>query len=206
MQASFTLSQCVKICQQDCTRDESLILKCRNLRLDIKLAKLRPECKIESFFTSGKQKKIDCFNVDGYCDHYKTVFEAMGCYYHFCSCQEARPSLTEQDIERGNKKREMDDMRREYIKEKGYKVEEMWECDWWESFKTNDKIKNHVRTHFPYKRPLSSDSLLAKIKDESLFGYVQYDLVVPDELKSKFAIFLQFSKTLRLEETILETT
>ena len=149
----------------------------------------RPECKIESFFTSGKQKKIDCFNVDGYCDHCKTVFEAMGCYYHFCSCQKTRPSLTEQDIERGNKKREMDDMRREYIKEKGYKVEEMWECDWWESFKTDEKIKNHVRTHFPYKRLLSTDSLLAKIKDGSLFGYVQCDLVVPDELKSKFANF-----------------
>ena len=83
----------------------------------------------------------------------------------------------------------MDDMRREYIKEKGYKVEEMWECDWWESFKTNDKITNHVRTHFPYKKPLSTDSLLAKIKDRSLFGYVQCDLVVPDELKSKFANF-----------------
>ena len=60
----------------------------------------RPECK------TGKQKKIDCFNVDGYCDHCKTVFEAMGCYYHFCFCQEARPFLTEQDIERGNKKRD----------------------------------------------------------------------------------------------------
>ena len=113
----------------------------------------------------------------------------MGCYYHFCSCQEARPSLTEQDIERVNKKREMDDMRREYVQEKGYKVEEMWECEWWQNFKTNDKIKNHVRTHFPYKRPLSTDSLLAKIKDGSLFGYVQCDLVVPDELKSKFANF-----------------
>ena len=149
----------------------------------------RPECKIESFFTSGKQKKIDCFNVDGYCEHCKTVFEAMGCYYHFCSCQETRPSLTEQDIERGNKKREMDDMRREYIKEKGYKVEEMWECEWWQNFKTDEKIKNQVRTHFPYKRPLSTDSLLAKIKDGSLFGYVQCDLVVPDELKSKFLNF-----------------
>ena len=80
-------------------------------------------------------------------------------------------------------------MRREYIKEKGYKVEEMWECDWWESFKTNDKIKNHVRTHFPYKRPLSTDSLLAKIKEGSLPGYVQCDLVVPDELNPKFANF-----------------
>ena len=111
----------------------------------------------------------------------------MGCYYHFCSCQEARPSLTEQDIARGNQKRDMDDMRRGYIKKKGYKVEEMCECDWWESFKSNDKIKNHVRTHFIYKISLSTDALLAKIKDDFLFGYVQCDLVVPDELKSKFA-------------------
>ena len=42
MQASCTLSQCVKICQQDCTRDGSLTLKCRNSRLDIiELATLR---------------------------------------------------------------------------------------------------------------------------------------------------------------------
>ena len=149
----------------------------------------RSACKIESFFTSGKQKKIDCFNVDGYCYYCKTVCEAMGCYYHFCSYQEARPSLTEQDIERGNKKREMDGMRREYFKEKGYKVEEMWECDRLESFKTYDKLKNHVRTHFPSKRPLSTDSLLAKIKERSLFGYVQCNLVVPDELESKLANF-----------------
>ena len=151
--------------------------------------KTRPDCKIEIFFTSGKKKKIDCFNVDGYCDQYKTVFEAMGCYYHFCSYQKTRPSLTDQDIERCNKKREMDDMRREYIKEKGNKVEKMWECEWWESFKTNDKIKNHVRTHFFYKRNLSTDSLSSKINDGSLFGYVQCDLVVPDELKSKVANF-----------------
>ena len=70
----------------------------------------RPECKIESFFTSGNQKKIDCFNVDDYCDHCKTVFEAIGCHYHFCYCQEARPSSTDQNNERGNKKRDVDDM------------------------------------------------------------------------------------------------
>ena len=37
----------------------------------------RPKCKIETFFRSVKQKIIDCYNVDGYCDHCKTVFEAM---------------------------------------------------------------------------------------------------------------------------------
>ena len=42
MQASFNLSQCVKICQQDCTRDGSLTLICRKSRLDIiELATLR---------------------------------------------------------------------------------------------------------------------------------------------------------------------
>ena len=111
------------------------------------------------------------------------MFEAMGCYYHFCSCQESRPSLTDQDIERGNKKREMDDMRRDYIKEKGYKNEEMRECDWWESFKTNDKLENHVGTHFSFRRSLSTDSLLTNKKDGSLFGYVQCNLIVPDEIK-----------------------
>ena len=42
----------------------------------------------------------------------------MGCFCHYCPCQEARLSLTEEDIERGNKKREMDQMRKQYIKEK----------------------------------------------------------------------------------------
>ena len=40
---------------------------------------LRPECKIESFYTTGKQKKIDCFHVGDYCDDSKTLYEAMGC-------------------------------------------------------------------------------------------------------------------------------
>ena len=75
----------------------------------------RPECEIESFFTTGGQKKIDCCSVDGFCSHCSTVFEAIGCFYHFCPCQELRPSLTEEDIQRGSKKRELDALRRHHI-------------------------------------------------------------------------------------------
>ena len=64
----------------------------------------RPECNIESNVTTGRQKKIDCFSVDGYCNYCNTVFEAMGCYFHYCPCQEARPSLTDNEITRGIKK------------------------------------------------------------------------------------------------------
>ena len=38
----------------------------------------RPDCKIESNVTTGRQKKIDCFSVDGICYHCNTVFEAIG--------------------------------------------------------------------------------------------------------------------------------
>ena len=78
----------------------------------------RPECAIESFFPTGRQEKIDCFSVDGFCSRCNTVFEAMGCFHHFCPCQELRPSLTEEDIQRGSKKREFDALRRHYIEKK----------------------------------------------------------------------------------------
>ena len=77
----------------------------------------RPDCKIESFYTTGRQKKFDHFSADGFCSHCKTVFEAMGCFYHFRPCQELS-SLTEEDIKRGSRKRELDELRRGYIQER----------------------------------------------------------------------------------------
>ena len=47
----------------------------------------RPDCKIKSNVTTGRQKKIDCFSVHGNFYHCNTVFEAMGCYFHYCPCQ-----------------------------------------------------------------------------------------------------------------------
>ena len=52
---------------------------------------------------------------NGYCN---TVFEAAGRFYHYCSRQEARPSLTEQYLQFGTKTKEMDEMRKQYIEEK----------------------------------------------------------------------------------------
>ena len=75
----------------------------------------RPESETESFFTTGRHKKIDCFSVDVFCSQRNTVFEAMGCFHHFYPCQELRPSLTEHDIQRGSKKKDLDALRRHYI-------------------------------------------------------------------------------------------
>ena len=95
-----------------------------------------------------KRRLVDCFSVDGICYHCNIVFEAMGCYYHYCPCQEARPSLTDTDIERGVKKRQQDEMRRDYIQQKGYQIVEMWECEWWSLYKTDASVKSHLRKKF----------------------------------------------------------
>ena len=157
----------------------------------------RPECEIESLFTTGRQKKIDCFSVDRVCSHCNTVFEAMGCFYHLSLCQELRPSLAEEDIQLGSRKRELDALRRHYIQEKVFKVIEMWECEWWRLYKTTNTVKQHIREHFPYRRSLAAEQLLEEIKKGKLFGFVQCEIEVPEVLRSNFDSFLPtFKNTL----------
>ena len=117
----------------------------------------RPECEIESFFTTSRQKEIDCFSIDGFCSHCNTVFEAVGCFYHFSPCQKLRPSLTEEEIQRGSKKRELNALRRHYIQEKVFKFIEMWECEWWRLYKTTNTVEEHIREHFHYRRSLGTE-------------------------------------------------
>ena len=149
----------------------------------------KPECEIESFFTTGRQKKIDCFSVDGFCSHCNTVFQALGCFYHFCPCQELPPSLTEEFIQRGSKKRELVALSRHYLQEKGFKVIETWECEKWRLYKTTNTVKQHIREHFPYRRSLAADQLLGEIKEGKSFGYVQCDFEKPENLRENCANF-----------------
>ena len=65
----------------------------------------------------------------------------------------------------------------------------MWECGWWDQFKNNLDVENLIRTNFPFKRPLSANSLLQNIRNETMFGYVQGDLSVPDEMKANISNF-----------------
>ena len=149
----------------------------------------RPECKIESFCTTGRQKRIDCFSVDGFCSHCITVFDAIGCFYHYCPCQELRSSLVEEDIQRGSKKRELDALGRHYKQEKGFKLIEIWECEWWRLYKTNNTVKQHIRELFPYRHSPAAEQLLEEIKKGKLFVYVHCDIGVPEILRSNFNNF-----------------
>ena len=100
----------------------------------------RTECKIEIFYTTGAQRKIDCISIDGFCGHCSTVFEAFGCLYFSSEFQEVQRELIEEDIVKGHRKREMDELRRCYLREKKMSTIEMWECQWKHCLKKNDKI------------------------------------------------------------------
>ena len=92
------------------------------------------------------------------------------------------------------KKKERDQMRKEYIQQKRYKLIEMWECNWWELYRTDATVKNHLRTNFPYQRPLGEERLMHEIRSRRLFIYVQCDQKVSENLKAYFANLPPISK------------
>ena len=65
----------------------------------------------------------------------------------------------------------------------------MWECDWWRLYKTTKTVKQHIREHFAYGRSFAAEQLLDEIKEGKLFGYVQCEIEVPENLR---AIFVNF--------------
>ena len=41
--------------------------------------RIRPKSKHKSLYATGRQKKLECFGVKGFCSHCNTMFEAMVC-------------------------------------------------------------------------------------------------------------------------------
>ena len=180
--ANYTPTRCVNPCRSVFIRvgistqkqEGSLLDKTKPTALIIWSCLISNEqdqnVKLKTSLQQAERKKIDCFSVDGFCSLCNIVFEVMGCFYHFCPCQELRPSLTGEDIQRGSKKRELDALRGHYMQEKGFKVVEMWECEWWRLYKTSKTVKQHIREHFPYRRSLAIEQLLEEIKEGKFFG------------------------------------
>ena len=148
----------------------------------------RPECSIQTQF-NAKQKKLGRFAVDGFCSHCSTVFEAMGCFYHFCHCQEKRRLLLE-DIEKGVKRRQSDAFQRRFLRSQGLNIVEVRECQWWKTVKSNEeRAKDFMEKNHPFVPPLSESSLIHRIRQENMFGVLDCTMEVPVELRQQFADF-----------------
>ena len=198
MQVGFALSQSVKICLRDCTRDENLTPICITLNLDLTILAILWLWSCLSIRKKDQNAKLKAYSHLE--NRWKstslmwsviviTVNEAMGVYYHFCSCQEARTFLTNQDNERDKKRGRWMIWDGNTTKRKNKKIKN---CEVWVVGKIQNickKIQNLVKTHFPCNRLLLTGFLLAKTKDWSLYDSVQCDSIVPYVLTSKFANF-----------------
>ena len=109
----------------------------------------RSECRIESFHTSANQKKIDCYNVDGCCDHCKTVFGVRDVINFFVTARKLVAHLAMKTLREETKGEKGMTWDVSIFAKKRYKIEEMWACEWWQNFKTNEKIKSHIWSNFP---------------------------------------------------------
>ena len=133
--------------------------------------------------------------MDGYCDHCKTVFEVMGCYFHFCGCLESKwAAITdEKELKRLEKRRAFDQEKKDYLQEAGFQYCTTWECDWRHSVESNQSIKNFVSCFEKkqnFKRTkINEADLLSQIGSGQLFGVIECDLSVPDEDKDRCANF-----------------
>ena len=70
----------------------------------------------------------------------------------------------------------------------------MWECNWWEVYRTDAPVKSYLRANFPYKRPFSEEQHLQGFFYERLFGYVQCGIDVPEHLRYYSSNFPPISK------------
>ena len=125
--------------------------------------RLRPNCEIESFRITDRQKKIEFFSVIGFFSNCITVLGAMSCFYPFFPVKRYS-HLSLKKILNGPLIRELDAGRREFI-QKGFAVIEMWECEWWRLYKTTTFVEQHCREEFPYRRLLTGYQFQEVIKN-----------------------------------------
>ena len=105
-------------------------------------------------------------------------------FFNFHECQEMDSGPTEKDLDRGQKKREMDNFSWSYWRE-NWSTVQMRKNVWKQNLRKKHVIKSFVRSAFPFKRALTCNNLLFRIDGGELFGYVQCDIKVPDNLTEK---------------------
>ena len=79
----------------------------------------------------------------------------------------------------------------QFIRSKGYNMVEMWECQWREMKKTNRDLQRFIamdvtRT-LDHVKIMSGERILSEVRNERLFGFVQVDIRMPEDLKEKFS-------------------
>ena len=139
----------------------------------------------------GGEKRIGDKNipVDGFCKETNIIYQMHGCYWHGCiKCFPEDRDVKVEGKWSYDKKYKKTQETTEYLKSFGYEVVEKWECEFKlmkDSVSAETKEKYFYPTEHRY-RMLESE-ILEAVKTEKLFGALEVDVSVPEELKEYFA-------------------
>ena len=89
-----------------------------------------------------------------------------------------------------------------YIKDQGWNLVEIYECQWRWIKKTNPQLQQFLNSKFnrplDHHKTLTENQILSAIRSESLFRVVECDVRVPGALKPKFAEMCPIVKNIEI--------
>ena len=129
--------------------------------------------------------------VDGYVKETHMVYEFQGCYWHGHDCHlNQGKAATDEQGQTMEQRYQRTQEKIQYIQDNGYGVKQMWECDWDRLKKEDPAVKAFVKSR---QRPcdgqfkMSEETILEAVMNDRMFGALEVDVEVPDQLRGKFA-------------------
>jgi len=132
--------------------------------------------------------------VDGYSKELHKIYQFQGCLFHGHECwitkkHQVNP-ITQVPMATLREKTEQTTT---YLKQQGYHVEEIYECQWKRAKSSNpeirtfvDKLHANAKWTVTHRKKATLDEMLRAIKNNELFGIVECDIHVPASLREEF--------------------
>ena len=126
---------------------------------------------------NGREKRIGKLPVDGWCAETRTAYQFHGCFWHGCPKCHTDPEETNPKNNKTMATLLADTKKHTTYLRRHVKVVEMWECDW----------KRERDPPPRQKWKMTQNEILTAVIDGTLFGMVECDVRVPDNLREYFA-------------------
>jgi G:T-mismatch repair DNA endonuclease (very short patch repair protein) len=143
---------------------------------------------------NGKEIRIGDHGipVDGFSSATNTTYQFHGCFWHGHNCVKTS-SLSVHPYKRKPLEEIYKDTldKEQYIKDLGYSLIRIWECEWERVVNEDMNIKTFLAKFFKktYQKKIDADekTRVKNIQTGKFFGLIECDIEVPEALRSHFA-------------------
>ena len=147
----------------------------------------REGIKILHAENSYGETRIENYKVDGFCEEINTAFEYDGCYHHGHGCSDKTndPVKWAKTMER-----------KEHLRQLGFNVRSITSCEWLRDPESNNDFAEPQAC-----TEVSVKGIEERVRNDEVFGLIQYSGHFPDELKEKYADFGPIFKNVPVDLT-----